>query len=138
MSEPRIRNLTTAAGVVATTATEITAGAGDHARRLNLKFCNVGSQTETLILTISRNSATARRIKRVVLEPNEEFKLGGMPLNQSDSLLAVTTTADSVEYTIAIASPDADYTEATYDDAGREKHAPYILEQLDAINSPVP
>lgn len=138
MFEPLNVNLTTGSGQVATTATQITAGVGNRARRLNLKFCNVGGQTETLILTLSRNGATAVRIKRVVLEPNEEFRISGLPLNATDSLLGVTTNASSVDYFVSIAGTEAPYAEETYDDAGRVKNAPYIVEQLDTLNAPTP
>ena len=138
MFEPLTKNLTVASGQVATVATQITAGVGSRAKRLNLKVCNVGGQQETLILTLSRNGATAVRVKRIVLDPNEEFKLGGFALNASDSLLAVTTNAASVDYLISIADDTAPYTEETYDDSGRLKNAPYILEQLDVLNAPAP
>ena len=125
-------NLTTGDGQVATTATQITTGVGDRAVRLDLKFCNVGGQEETLVLTISRNGGTARRLKRVVLQANEEFKISGLGLNKSDSLLAATTNASSVDYVIAISAPNSQYTEETFDDSGRVKRAPYIQEQLDS------
>ena len=135
MSEPFTKNLTLASGQVAATATEITAGSGNHAKRLNIKFCNVGGQEEELILTVSRNGATAVRIKRVVLAANEEFRIGGFPLNSSDSLLGVASNASSVDYLVSIASENAPYTEETYDADGRLKTAPYILEQLDTVVS---
>jgi hypothetical protein len=138
VSEVQITNLTIGDGQVQTAAAQITTGVFDHARRLNIKFCNVGGQTETLILTMSRKGGTPRRIKRVVLDPNEEFKLGAIPLNQGDSLLAQTTNPASIDYTIAIAGPDANYSEETYDDSGRFKNLPYIEGQLDALNSPTP
>lgn len=136
--EPFVKNLTIADGSVAATATQITAGSGNHARRLNVKFCNVGGLEETLLLTVSRNGGAARRLKRVVLAANEEFKLGGLPLNQSDSLLAATTNAASVDYVVSIAALDAPYTEETYDDSGRPKQAPYLQDQLDAALSMTP
>lgn len=138
MFEPKIQNLTTGSGQVAVTATQITAGVSDRARRLNLKFCNVGGQEETLVLTVSRNGGTAVRIKRVVLAADEEFKLSGLPLNSTDSLLAATTNAASVDYLISIAGADAPYAEETFDDSGRQKNAPYIQEQLDAALSMTP
>jgi hypothetical protein len=131
-------NLTIGDGQVAITATQITAGSGDRAQRLDIKFCNTGDQEETLILTISRNGGTARRLKRVVLAANEEFKLGGLALNKTDSLLGVTTTASSIDYVVSIAAPTAAYTEETFDDSGRPKSAPYLQEQLDAALSMTP
>lgn len=133
-----VTNLTTADGQVAAVAAQITAGVSNHARRLNLKFCNVGGQDETLVLTLSRNGGTARRLKRVVLPANYELKLGGLGLNQSDSLLGVTTNAGSVDYVVSIAAPDAPYTEEVFDDCGRLVNAPYIQEQLDAALSMTP
>ncbi len=114
-------NLTIASGQVGATAAQITTGAADVAKRLNLAFSNVGSYNETLILTVSRNGSTAVRYHRVLLAPNEKFEMCGFPLNSSDSLLAMTTNALSVDYLIAIAADDAPLTCTTYGDDGSIK-----------------
>lgn len=129
------RNLTIADGQVAATATEITAGSGDMAQRLNLTFCNTGSQDETLVLTISRNGGTARRLKRVVLATEEQLEITGLPLNSTDSLLGVTSNASVVDYIVSIAAAEAPLSMQVYDSLGGLKTAPYVLEQLDAIFS---
>ncbi len=129
--EPLTQNLTVADGQVGIVAAQITAGISSRARRLNLTFNNVGTQDETLVLTLSRNGGTARRIERVVLSPNEKLKIGGLALNLSDSLLAVTSNAASVDYVISVAPMDAPETSLTYDSDGRLKTLPYIIEQLD-------
>ncbi len=135
MFEPLTKNLTTGDGQVATTATQITAGRGDVARRMNITFANVGGQEEVLILTMSRNGGTARRIKRVVLGADEQLEIAGLPLNLSDSLLAQTTNAASIDYVVSIAGHDAPLTMHVYDDKGGLKTAPFIIEQLDAVLS---
>ncbi len=84
-------------------------------------------------LTISRNGGTARRLKLVVLGADEQLEIGGLPLNLSDSLLAQTSNAASVDYVISVAASEAPLTMHVYDDGGRLKTAPYILEQLDAV-----
>ncbi len=135
MFEPLIQNLTLTSGQVAAVATQITMGRGNRAKPLNLKFCNVGVVEQTLTLTVSRNGATAVRIKQVVLAINEEFLITGLGLNGTDSLLAVTTSAASIDYLVSQAGDDTPYTESVFDDSGRVKTAPYIIEQLDAVLS---
>ncbi len=131
--QPFVQNLVSGDGQVAATPTAIATGAGNVARRMTLKFCNVGTQEETLVLTYSRNGGPQRRIKRVVLAANEEFRIAGLPINLSDVLYAQTTNANVMDYVVAFASVDMDVTETTYDDSGRERTAPYILEQMDAV-----
>ncbi len=136
MSDVFVTNLTVADGQVANAAPGLlTVGRGNHARRMNLTFANVGTQEETLVLTVSRAGGTARRLKRVVLAANEQLEVGGLPLNQSDSLYAQTTNPASVDYTVSIAATEAPLTMHVYDDKGGLKTAPYIVEQLDAITS---
>lgn len=136
MFEPLIKNLTVADGQVASgTAGQIVAGPSNHARRMNLIFANVGGQEETLVISLSRNGGTARRLKRVVLGADEQLEISGLPVNQSDSVLAVTSNAKSVDYVASIAGQDAPLTMHVYDDKGGLKTAPYIIEQLDAVVS---
>ena len=135
MFEPLTQNLTTGDGTVAITATQITAGVGDIARRMNLTFANVGGQQETLTLTISRNGGTARRLKRVVLEADEQLEITGLPLNKTYSLLAQTTNAASVDYMVSIAAKEAPLVMQVYDAMGGIKTAPYIMEQMDSVFS---
>ncbi len=136
MFEPLIQNLTTGDGQVAVTATQITAGAGVKARRMNVTFANVGGLNETLVVTISRNGGTARRLKRVVLDVNEQLEICGLPLNGTDSLLAATTNALSVDYVVSVAADNSPQTMVVYDEFGGVKTAPYIIEQLDAVLEP--
>ena len=124
------RNLTLADGQVAATATEIATGPSDDGGRVNLTFCNVGSAEETLILTMSRNGGSARRLCRKVLAPNEELWLGGIPLNQSDSLKAATSNAEAVDYTVSKAPEEAAMTCQVFDENGTPKSVSAILEQL--------
>ncbi len=114
-------NLTIASGQVPATAAEIVHGPSDAASRLNLTFSNVSTYNETLILTVSRNGATAVRICRVVLAPNEALEICGFPLNFTDSLLAVTTDALSVDYLVSIAPNDSPQTRSVYGDDGTVK-----------------
>lgn len=124
------RNLTLADGQVAATATEITAGPGDMARRVNVSFSNVGGAEETLVLTITRNSGTARRLRRVTLAANEQFEITGLPLNSTDSLKAATTNASSVDYMVSLAPDDAPLSSCVYDENGSPRHVSDILEQM--------
>lgn len=124
------RNLTIADGQVATAAAQIATSPGTDASRVNVAFANVGGQDETLVLTISRNGGTARRLRRVVLAADEQLEICGLALNGTDSLLAATTNAGSVDYLVSIATENAPQTMCVYDASGSPKTAPYILEQL--------
>lgn len=129
-----INNLTTGDGQVAATASQIAAGFS-QARRHNLTFANVGSTSQTLILTLSRNGGTQRRLKQVMLDASEQFEICGLPLNSTDVLYAQTTNAASVDYLVSIAADNAPLTMHSYDSAGRLRTAPYILEQMDSVLS---
>ncbi len=73
---------------------------------LNITFTNTNAVTQTLVLTVQRNGGTARRIARAVLAENQQFIIAGLPLNAADTLLAVTTTAEAVDYFVS-AAPDS-------------------------------
>jgi hypothetical protein len=136
--QPLKQNLVIADGQVAATATQITTGAASRARRLNVIFSNVGTQTETLIITTLRGgganlTGTARRIHRVLLDPNWSLHIRGLPLNIDDSLLAVTTDAGAVDYVISMASEETELEIRVYDDNGLPAASPQIFEQLAAV-----
>jgi hypothetical protein len=125
------RNLTIADGQVAATATEITAGPSNQGARVNVVFHNTGSTEETLILTLTRGTdGTARRVKRVVLKENESCDISGLPMNGTDSLKAVTTTASTVDYVVSVGPEDSPYTFAVYDENGVPKSVPDTFDQL--------
>ena len=128
-----IVNLATGDGVVATSPAQITAGVANHARRMDVTFCNFGSNEETVTLFISRNGGPLRQWRQFVLETNESAEIGGLPLNLGDSLQAQTTDANAVSYWVAIAAQQSVLSFRVYDSKGGIKTAPYILEQLDAI-----
>jgi len=130
---PFVQNLTLADGQVMTAAAPVLAGIGNAAGRYNLTFANVGGQEETLLLTLARNGGPQRRLKRVVLEADEQLEIGGLPLNLSDVLYAQTTDPASVDYTASFSGSQAPPTMRVYDNKGGVKTAPYILEQLDSI-----
>ena len=125
-------NLTVADGQVAAEATEILTG-DSNAVRYNLSFHNVGDAAETLVLTLSRDGGTARRLKRVELAPAESLEVSGLPLNKTDSLLAETTTADAGDYVIAKAPDQQPAGSVVYDAEGIPKTAPVLIEQLAQI-----
>ena len=117
-------------GQVAATATEITAGPADDAQRVDVTFSNTGTVRETLTLTISRNGGTARRLRRVELDVDEQFEITGLALNKTDSLLGITTTASVVDYVVSISAENSPYQMMVYDAYGAPKSAPAVLEQL--------
>lgn len=126
-------NLTLADGQVAASATQITTGAGDVARRLNVIFYNTADTEQTVLLYMVRNGGTARQIGRAVLAPDERWEVDGLPLNITDSLRASTSTAEVVDYVISIAADDALLRMTVYDADGIAKTAPAILEQMATI-----
>lgn len=128
-------NLTLADSQLGTTEAEIIAGIGSVAKRLHLIFSNVGTFEETVLIRISRNGGTARRLYRMVLQANEAFELDGLPLNSDDSLKASTTNASSVDCVVSQAPDNVRQTLAFYDDSGIPKTSPQILEQMAAIFS---
>jgi len=130
---PFIQNLNIASGSVAPTPTQIAAGVANVAKKLNLTFNNIGGNTETITLTISLNGATARRVAQVMLDPGERWEVCGFPVNLTDVIYAQTTDAGSVDYLVSLAGENQPQTMTTFDNAGRVKTAPYILEQMDAI-----
>lgn len=134
--QPLNQNLTVADGQVAATETEITTGRGNHARRVNVTFANVGGSIEVLQVKLNRNGGTSRRIKQVTLQPDEQLEITGYPLNLTDSLRAQTTNAASIDYVVAFASDDSPQAMKVFDIYGGLKTAPYIIEQLDVLNSP--
>lgn len=58
------------------------------------------SLTQTIILTITRNGGTARRLKRFALAPNYQAQISSIAMSPGDTLLAVTTTASVVDYMV--------------------------------------
>lgn len=116
-----ITNLNFADGQVAATATQICVGPSEDAQtlgRLLATFCNTGTDTETLVLTVSRNGGTARRLYRCTLDPDEQLIVNGLPLNRTDSFLASTTNAGVVDYVVAIAPQDTPFSVQVFDDDG--------------------
>ncbi len=128
-------NVVTGDGQVAITATQIAAGPSSQGGRVNVLFANVGTTTETLVVTTTRIAGTARRVHRCFLDPNECLHIRGLPLNGEDSLLAMTTTALTVDYVVSIAAPDAPLEIMVFDDQGLPKVSPQMLEQLAAVFS---
>ncbi len=127
---PLTRNLVVADGQVAITATAVIAGTRDAACRYNLTFSNVGANSETLVLTYSRAGGTQRQLRTVVLETDETFELTGLPINKSDTLYALTTTALCVDYLVSTAPDEAPLCSQVYDATGTAKTNPQVLEQL--------
>lgn len=72
--------------------------AGQH-RTVNLVLTNTSSSnTQTVVLTVTRGSGTARRVARLVLSPNESAYLANLPLAAADVLAGSTTDASTVDY----------------------------------------
>ncbi len=130
MFEPSTQNLNIANGQVAAAAAQIVAGPGTRARSINVILSNTGTQDETIILTLSLNGGTPRRVWYGVLSPNWQARICGLPLNGTDSLLAQTTDASVVDYIVSVAAKEAPLTMAIYNDSGLPASAPQVLDQL--------
>ncbi len=130
MFEPSVINWNIADGQLAATATQLTAGPGNRARRLNVLLGNTGTQDETIILTLSRNGGTARRVWYGVLSPNWQARICGLPINGTDSLLGQSTDAAVVDYLVSNAADEAPLTMAVYNDSGMLASAPQVIDQL--------
>lgn len=128
-------NLTLFDGQVASGVAAQIATGQDTARRHSITFCNTGTNDETLILTLSRNGGTPRRIRQVILSTNEQMQFNGLPLNKTDVLSAVTTNPNVMDYVVSIAADEAPMGMAVYDASGQAKVVPYLLDQLDAFFS---
>lgn len=129
----QVRNLTLADGQLGTTVAEIIAGPGDYAKRVHCIFANVGAQEETVVVTIVRAGGTARRLYRVVLQPDQSAEIDGLPLNSADSLKAYTTNAASIDYVVSQAPENVRQTLTVHDEYGIPKTSPQILEQLATV-----
>lgn len=97
--------LALANGQVPATAGTILAGTTLLAEgRVDACFTNVGGAPETLVVTVKRNGGTARRVARFVLQANETAYVCGFVMEPSDTLLAVTSNATSVDYTVDLST----------------------------------
>lgn len=108
-------------GQVAATAGAIYTHAGEDAVRINVTFTNVGGEAETLVLTVLRNGGTARRVRRLVLDANQECILAGFPMSKTDVLKAATSNAASVDYDVTQAPDNAPLTFTAFDANGAIK-----------------
>ncbi len=115
---------------MATTAAVVLTGTRDAACRYNMTFTNIGTGTETLIITYSRASGTQRQFRQVTLDPDQTFEITGLPCNRADSVYAVTTTESVVDYLISVAPDEAPLASVIYDETGRPSNTPAILDQL--------
>ena len=124
------RNLTIADGTVAASATEIATGPSDQGGRVNVSFANTGTAEEVVILTITRGTGTARRLKRFTLGPDEQADLNGQALNKDDSLKASSTNAEVVDYVVSIAPEDTPFSFEIQDADGIRKNMGTLNEAL--------
>lgn len=74
---------------------------------VSLILSNVGGNDETVTITVKRGSTgTPRRLIKLTLSADEQLYIIGLPLSGTDTILAVTTDAASVDY-LVFAAPDA-------------------------------
>jgi hypothetical protein len=113
--------LSVADGQLATSATALYTGIAAQVQA-NVTCLNTsGSTTETVILTLTRGSGTARRIARAVLAPNEQLFVTGIPLASGDVIKGSTTDANTVDYVVATTQTDIAFKVWTLDTSGAQK-----------------
>jgi hypothetical protein len=96
---------------------------------VNINVANSsGSNTETVILYVSRNAGTDRILRQVILNPNESAFLAGLPIESGDLIKGQTTDATTVDYDITglgqaatVATPPPPMEFATFDANGNLK-----------------
>ncbi len=59
----------------------------------------------------------------------------GLPINKADSVYAVTTTAECVDYLTSVAPDESPLVSMAYDADGLPRMSPQILEQLALVFS---
>lgn len=97
-----MRDFTLADGQVAATAGTILAGSElpTNGGKITATFHNAGSTTETLIVSLKVSGGTARRKAQAILYAKETLVINAMAMQPDDTLLAATTNATTVDYTI--------------------------------------
>lgn len=112
-------NPTLADGQVAASAAALLSGQGGP---VSVTFQNVGGSPETVVVTLARAGGPARRVARAVLAANEQLLLVGLPISAADSLKAVTSNAESVDYVVSAAPESAPLQVYTLDANGAIKN----------------
>lgn len=109
-------------GQVAAAAAAIFTGTATQYGQANISLLNTsGSTTETILVTISRQGGTARRVARAVLSPNEQLYIAGLPVANGDVVKASTTDATTVDYIVALTETDVPFEVWTADTNGATK-----------------
>ncbi len=83
-----------------TSATLFTAP--DSGAVVQVVLSNTGASQQTVVLTVLRTGSTARRVRRIVLEKDESDYIVGLPLSPADILAGYATSAEAVDYVVAI------------------------------------
>ena len=88
--------------LAATSTTILTAPGGGSVVGVSLN--NVAYSQQIVLLHVTRPGGTARRIMRIVLEKNESHYVVGLPLSPSDTLSGESTSAEAIDYVVALSS----------------------------------
>lgn len=85
--------------VAASPAALYTAAAVTYEKTLTL--CNVGGATETTKVYFTRSGSTRRRIRTLIMDPDESYEITiALPMSIGDAIEAETTNATSVDYVL--------------------------------------
>ena len=99
---------TLADGQLGSTAAAILSGTDSPPSRRVCVVCqNTGTSEETVVLTFQVGGGTARRLFRAVLNENEQLVADGLPIQEGDTLLGVTSTASTVDYLVSASGSGA-------------------------------
>lgn len=127
------REWTLADGQLGTTAATLLSGVDAPALgHVEVVLQNTGDTEETIVLTFRRSGGTARRLVRLVLQANEQAFVRGVAMQPDDTLLAVTTTASTVDY-LVVASGAKSLTAEVLDAAGTSKGVTTLRKMLVGI-----
>ena len=114
------RSHTLADGRLAAASATVIAGSSVPDNYVTVILSNTGTAEETVILTFTRAGGTARRLRRLVLQENEQAEIRNIPIQPDDTLSGYTTTASVVDYLVNKASGGG-FSAEIYDAYGTSK-----------------
>ena len=94
------RQLTLADGQLSTTTATLIGGADVPGSHVSVLLSNTSSFDVTVTLSFQRAGGTARRIRKVTLEADDQLLLRHLPIQPNDTLLGVANVPSAVDYLV--------------------------------------